>query len=174
MPLRFPPLLAIGLAVQALQAPQTIAAEPVVARLEQADSVVVDKSERRLDLMRNGQVLRSFRVALGLSPEGHKEREGDFRTPEGRYRLTSRNADSDFFLSIGISYPSAADTARARRNGDAPGGYIMIHGQPNEPRYSAEYYRRMDWTNGCIAVSNADMVDIWLMTRSDLPIEIVP
>lgn len=139
-----------------------------------ADRVVVYKAERRLELLRGTEVLRSFRIALGLKPEGHKEREGDFRTPEGRYALTERNPDSEFFLAIKISYPSEEDTRRARAAGLQPGGAVMIHGQPNSPRHSLEYYRRMDWTNGCIAVSNADMVDIWLMTGINTPIEIRP
>jgi len=155
-----------------------LAASPLaalaVSGMEMADRVVVRKSERKLYLMKSGKVLRSYRVALGLSPEGHKLREGDFRTPEGSYRLAERNADSDFFLSIRINYPSAADSFRARKLGVAPGGAIMIHGQPNEPSHSAEYYRRTDWTNGCIAVSNGDMVDIWLMTSRDTPIDIYP
>ena len=144
------------------------------AALEQADRVLVRKSERKLYLMRGDRVLRTFKVALGLNPEGHKEREGDFRTPEGRYRLTTRNPDSDFFLSIQIDYPNRADVARARRRGERPGGAIMIHGQPNQPTRSREYYRRMDWTNGCIAVTNAEMVDIWLMTPTGTPIDILP
>jgi len=139
-----------------------------------ADRVVVRKGERRLVLLRRDQVLRSFKVALGLSPEGHKLREGDFRTPEGSYQLVQRNANSDFFLSILISYPNRADEARARARGVAPGGLIMIHGQPNNPTRSPEYYRRTDWTNGCVAVSNSDMVDIWLMTALNTPIEILP
>jgi len=146
----------------------------LAANVEIADRVVVRKSERTLYLMRGDAVLRSFRVALGLEPEGHKSREGDFRTPEGRYALIERNADSDFFLSIRISYPNDTDKRHARRKGYAPGGAIMIHGQPNNPTRSVEYYRRTDWTNGCIAVSNADMVDIWLMTTRNTPIEIMP
>lgn len=141
---------------------------------ERADRVVVRKSERALYLMHGDTVLRRFPVALGLEPQGHKAREGDFRTPEGSYTLLERNADSEYFLSIRISYPSTADRKRARRNGHAPGGAIMIHGQPNNPTRSQEYYRRTDWTNGCIAVSNADMVDIWLMTARHTPIEILP
>lgn len=147
---------------------------PAVTGFDLADRVMVRKSERMLYLMKDGKVLRSFKVALGLSPDGHKLREGDFRTPEGSYRLVERNADSDFFLSIRISYPNDADTWRARKMGYHPGGAIMIHGQPNEPKHSAEYYRRTDWTNGCIAVSNADMVDIWLMTARNTPIDIYP
>lgn len=149
-------------------------ADAATTGLPPADRIVVRKAERALYLMRDDTVLRRFRVALGLEPEGHKAREGDFRTPEGRYALVERNTDSDFFLSIRISYPNDADRARARRNGYAPGSAIMIHGQPNNPTHSQEYYRRTDWTNGCIAVSNADMVDIWLMTARGTPIEILP
>ena len=145
-----------------------------VVDVDRADLVVVRKAERKLYLMRGGEVLRTFRIALGLSPEGHKVREGDFRTPEGRYTLTERNPDSDYFLSIRISYPNDADLQRARRSRVAPGGAVMIHGLPNRPSHSPEYYRRADWTNGCIAVSNSDMVDIWLMTTVSTPIEILP
>jgi murein L,D-transpeptidase YafK len=109
-----------------------------------------------------------------VAPIGDKEREGDQRTPEGRYLLDDRNPDSDFFLSIHISYPSLVERAAARQMGLDPGGAIMIHGQPNAPTYSAAYYRQEDWTNGCIAVSNSDMIDIWLMTPNDIPIEILP
>jgi len=142
--------------------------------LTQADAIVVRKSERRLYLMRNGAVLRSFKVALGLRPEGHKEYEGDFRTPEGRYRLVRRNPNSEFFLSIQVSYPNETDMANAKRLGMRPGGNIMIHGRPNTPRKPADYYANVDWTEGCISVSNSDMVEIWLMTPADTPIEIQP
>ncbi|MFM1885847.1 MAG: hypothetical protein RL026_1004 [Pseudomonadota bacterium] len=149
-------------------------AKPRFAELPQADRVVVHKSRRRLDLLHRGEVLRSYRVALGLVPTGHKEREGDFRTPEGQYRLARRNARSDYFLSIQISYPDPDDVRNARANGWAPGGAIMIHGQPNLPRKDPGYYASSDWTDGCIAVSNADMVEIWLLTADNLPIEIRP
>ena len=139
-----------------------------------ADRVVVEKESRKLHLMRNGKVLRTFDVALGVVPTGDKEREGDQKTPEGRYVLDDRNPDSDFFLSIHISYPSSVERTAAWRKGLDPGGAIMIHGQPNVPTYSTAYYRQEDWTNGCIAVSNSDMIDIWLMTPNDIPIEILP
>lgn len=139
-----------------------------------ADKVLVDKSERKLYLMQNGEPFRTFDIALGLAPVGDKEEEGDNRTPEGTYRLDLRNPNSDYFLSIRISYPNAEDRAAARENGIDPGGQIMIHGQPNDPTYSLAYYRRADWTNGCIAVSNSDMIDIWLMTPDGVPIEILP
>jgi murein L,D-transpeptidase YafK len=142
--------------------------------LPMADSVIVRKGERRLYLMRNGAVLRSYKIALGLRPEGHKQYEGDYRTPEGKYRLNRRNPNSEFFLSIQISYPNEQDVARARSQGQRPGGAIMIHGQPNVPTRSKDYYASVDWTEGCIAVSNSDMVEIWLMTPPDTPIEIHP
>ena len=151
------------------------AADDVVpSNHEQADSVLVVKSERKLYLLQAGRVLRTFDVALGLVPSGPKQREGDFRTPEGKYFLESRNTDSDYFLSIKVSYPNEQDRARARAQGLDPGGQIMIHGLPNEPRYAQRHYESSDWTDGCIAVSNSDMVDIWLMTRESLPIEIRP
>ncbi len=140
----------------------------------QADSVLVVKSERKLYLLKAGRVLRAFDVSLGLVPKGPKQREGDFKTPEGRYRLETRNANSDYFLSIQVSYPDDSDRARARGQGVDPGGQIMIHGLPNEPKYDVRHYQGADWTDGCIAVSNSDMVDIWLMTRESTPIEIRP
>jgi murein L,D-transpeptidase YafK len=146
----------------------------VASNLEMADRVVVHKAERKLMLMRGDRVLKSFDVALGLSPTGPKRYEGDFRTPEGSYTLVSRNPNSDFFLAIQVSYPHAGDVRRAAEAGLAPGGKIMIHGQPNRPSHNPEYYRTRDWTNGCIAVSNADMVDIWLMTPDNTPIQILP
>ena len=115
-----------------------------------ADEVLVEKAQRKLHLIQDGEVIRSFDIALGIRPVGDKRQEGDFRTPEGRYRLDVRNPESEFFLSI------------------------MIHGQPNEPTQSEVYYRTQDWTNGCIAVSNSDMIDLWLMTGENTPIEIRP
>lgn len=139
-----------------------------------ADKVVVEKSKRKLYLLKNGSIFRTFRIALGMAPVGDKKKEGDFKTPEGTYLLDARNPDSEFFLSIHVSYPNAQDRREARAIGVSPGGQIMIHGQPNEPTYSAAYYRTQDWTNGCIALSNSDMIDIWLMTPNDIPIEIRP
>jgi murein L,D-transpeptidase YafK len=139
-----------------------------------ADLIVVRKSERRLYLMRRGEVLRSFRVALGLQPEGPKERAGDFRTPEGRYLLTRRNPRSDYFLSIQVSYPNDQDLRRARHQHVDPGGSIMLHGLPNTLRHPPEYYAKADWTDGCIAMSDSDMVELWMMTQDNTPIDIRP
>ena len=139
---------------------------------EMADKVVVVKHERVLRLLRRGRVIAEYPIKLGLNPYGHKQREGDFRTPEGNYDLVARNPRSEFFLSIKISYPNREDAAVAHEAGRAPGGLIMIHGQPNEPKRPTEYYATRDWTDGCIALSNADMVDVWLRTTAGIPIEI--
>jgi murein L,D-transpeptidase YafK len=151
-----------------------LVALPAGARITMADHVVVNKSERRLYLMQGKKVLREYKIALGLAPTGHKKQEGDFRTPEGKYLLTRRLVDSDFFMAIEISYPNPVVLARARRSGVEPGGYIMIHGQPVNPKKAARYYENYDWTNGCIAVSNAAMTDIWQFTRVNTPITILP
>lgn len=147
---------------------------PLAGEFPVADKVLVEKAARKLHLLRDGQPFRSFDIALGVAPVGDKEREGDARTPEGRYFLDLRNTNSEFFLSIRISYPDAEDRREARQKGVDPGGQIMIHGQPNEPTYSPAFYASEDWTNGCIAVSNSDMIDIWLMTPNGVPIEIRP
>lgn len=146
----------------------------VAAELEMAERVLIKKSERKLYLYRGERVLRSMDIALGLVPTGDKRIEGDYRTPEGEYMLTERNAASDYFLSIQISYPDEQDEFAARMQGENPGGQIMIHGQPNDPNHSEDYYRLTDWTEGCIALSNSDMVDIWLMTSPNTPIQILP
>jgi len=141
---------------------------------EPADTILVRKGERRMYLMRANRIIAEYPIRLGLNPSGHKEREGDFRTPEGLYELVRRNPRSEYFLSLEVSYPNDADRARAKKVGVPPGGLIMIHGQPNLPRKSPEYYENFDWTNGCIAVSNSDMVDIWLRTQLGTLIVIRP
>lgn len=138
------------------------------------DRIVVIKSERKLMLMHGDSILRSMNISLGLMPRGPKQREGDFRTPEGRYVIEAKNADSDFFLSLKVSYPNATDMAQARQLGVDPGGQIMIHGLPNEPSHEDAAYVGMDWTDGCIAVTNSDMVDLWRLTSVAMPIEIRP
>ena len=147
---------------------------PVSSELTVADHVVVYKARRQMVLLRRGEIIRSYRVSLGLQPSGPKERSGDFRTPEGRYRLTRRNPRSDYFLSVQISYPNDEDMRYARRNRWPAGGSIMVHGLPNTPRHPLNAYTSQDWTDGCIALSNADMVEFWLMTQQNIPIDILP
>jgi murein L,D-transpeptidase YafK len=145
------------------------------ARLS-ADQVVVDKSERRLRLMQDGQVIREYRIALGDVPLGHKFRQGDERTPEGDYVLDWRNPNSSFYKSIHISYPNERDRLYARALGHDPGGMIMIHGKPNyiSSRAVLAEYDRRDWTDGCIAVTNEEMDEIWAAVRDGTPIRILP
>lgn len=169
-------VLATGsFAVQADNLPQT---ERVTMRTTESlpvvDKVVVHKAERKLELLQRGMVVRTYKVALGLNPTGTKERSGDFRTPEGAYRLVRRNPRSDFFLSMQVSYPNDVDLKHAKRNHWDTGGSIMIHGLPNQLKHDPSYYESRDWTDGCIAVSNSDMLEIWLLVPDNAPIEILP
>jgi murein L,D-transpeptidase YafK len=144
------------------------------AEIVAADHVVVHKAQRKLALYSGNRLLGEYKVALGLNPVGSKERERDFRTPEGRYYLSRRNTHSDYFLSIQVSYPDKNDELRAKKNHWAPGGSIMIHGSPNTPKHPGSYYATNDWTDGCIALSNSDMVEVWLRTQENIPIDIYP
>lgn len=147
--------------------------EPTVKHV---DSVVVHKAQRRMKLMKGGQVYREYRVALGDQPVGHKMQEGDERTPEGNYTLDWRNPRSNFYKSIHVSYPNHRDRAFARAMNINPGGMIMIHGRPNwltSAKVAREYDRR-DWTDGCIAVTNEEMDEIWRLVRDGTPIRILP
>ena len=147
---------------------------PTPESLPVVDRVVVHKSQRRLLLMHGGNLVRSYHVQLGLNPVGQKERAGDFRTPEGSYRLERRNARSDYFLSVKVSYPNDLDLRRARTHHWDTGGAIMIHGLPNYLKHEPEYYENHDWTDGCIALSNADMTEFWMLIPDDVPIDILP
>lgn len=141
-----------------------------------ADKVVVRKTERRLYLMKDDRPFRSYPVSLGSNPVGHKLAQGDGRTPEGSYVLDWRNQRSQFYKSINISYPSPADRLRSQRLGVNPGGLIMIHGQPR-PNHHRELQQALsseDWTQGCVAVSNLAIDEIWELTRDGTPIEILP
>jgi murein L,D-transpeptidase YafK len=168
-------LATVSFAVQADPLPQT---ERVTMRttenLPVVDKVVVHKSDRKLELLHGSTVVRTYKVALGLNPIGTKERSGDFRTPEGAYRLVRRNPRSDYFLSMQVSYPNDTDLKHAKRNHWDTGGSIMIHGLPNQLKHDPSYYESVDWTDGCIAVSNSDMLEIWLLVPDNAPIEILP
>ena len=141
----------------------------LIAEPSKATRIHVDKSERTLKLIHEGQPFRSYPVALGDSPRGHKLYEGDERTPEGLYLIDGRNPNSDYHLSLSISYPNRRDVARAQSKGLDPGGQIMIHGTPD-----GRARRRADWTDGCIAVSNAAMEEIWRLVDEGTLIEISP
>ncbi len=138
------------------------------------DRVLVIKHEHKLALLDHGKVLKEYKVALGGDPSGPKTRRGDHKTPEGEYTLDHRNAHSQFYHSIHISYPNARDRARARRLGVAPGGDVMLHGLPNGYGWIGSRHRARDWTDGCIAVTNQEMDQIWHAVPDGTAIEIRP
>ena len=142
----------------------------------QAERIFIDKSEHRLDVIAGNKVIASFKAGFGVYPVGPKQRQGDRKTPEGKYVLDYKNPNSAYYRSIHISYPNAADRARARRAGVPTGGDIMIHGQPNDPRVAMaiKLWPSPDWTDGCISLDNADMKKLWEMVKVPTPIEIVP
>lgn len=141
---------------------------PVVSKVR------VHKNDRRMELLAGPEVVRSYRISLGRNPVGHKVAEGDSRTPEGLYTLDFRNSNSDFFRSIRISYPNERDRKLAEAWGLDPGGNIMIHGLPNEAGDLAFAYSGLDWTEGCIAVTNEEMKEIWELVDIGTPILILP
>ena len=141
---------------------------------EYADRVIILKKDRKLVVLKNGRVLQILRIALGRYPEGHKEQQGDGRTPEGDYILDYKLKDSAFFRAIRISYPNDRDKERARKNGVNPGGRIMIHGLPNDMTATDVGHPYIDWTQGCIAVTNPEMKRLWSLIRAGTPIEIHP
>lgn len=139
-----------------------------------ADRVVVLKTERKLVLMRGDYVLRVYRVALGRYPTGHKKQQGDAKTPEGTYTLDYKLKKSAFYRAIRVSYPNQRDITYARARGVDPGGKIMIHGLPNKMSADRVGHPMIDWTQGCIAVTNREMDEIWRMVDPGTPIEIHP
>lgn len=148
---------------------------PVARPGRKADRILVLKRQRRLRLLAGGEVLHEFRVALGREPTGPKLRQGDFRTPEGMYRVAGLNPNSYFYRAVQVSYPSAADVARARRLGVRPGGDIMIHGL--DPAIAAKWrddHWLFNWTRGCIAVTNAEMDIVWQHAQLGTSVEIRP
>lgn len=146
----------------------------MAAAAEQADLIEIHKGERRMELKRDGVALRTYRIALGFAPTGHKEREGDGRTPEGSYRIDARNPRSAFHLSLRISYPDPSDEAHAAGLGVSPGGDIFIHGQPNGLRKLFVRHPRQDWTSGCVAVSNREIREIWSLVPTGARVVIRP
>jgi murein L,D-transpeptidase YafK len=139
-----------------------------------ADRVVVLKKERTLQLLNHGKVIKTYKVALGGDPVGAKARQGDHKTPEGLYVLDSRNLHSQFYKSIHISYPSPRDRAAARQKGVSPGGDVFVHGLPKGYGWVGASHREKDWTDGCIAVTNQEIDEIWLAVADGTPIEIRP
>ena len=142
--------------------------------IEKADFVLVIKSRSKMYLQREGKTFKEFDVVFGANPKGHKVERGDERTPEGIYILDFKNPNSDFYKSIHISYPNEHDIERAKKSGVDPGGLIMIHGQKNGLGWLSSVTQQVNWTDGCIALSNSDMDEVWLAVDEGTPVEIRP
>lgn len=139
-----------------------------------AEKVLVAKSERKMWLIAEGKKYREYKISLGDNPIGHKQHQGDERTPEGKYIIDYRNPKSKYHLSLHINYPSKEDKRRAREKGVDPGGDIFIHGLPNGFSAVEFGFVGRDWTDGCIAVTNEEIKEIWKLVRNGTPIEILP
>ena len=146
---------------------------PLIAE-KPADRIVIEKAARRLTLYRGDTKLHEYKIALGTQPTGPKRQQGDHRTPEGHYSIVARNSQSRFYKALKISYPGKDDLARAKQRHVNPGGDIMIHGLPNGWGLLGKAHLLHDWTDGCIAVTNEEMDEIWPLVRIGTPVEILP
>ncbi|MEP6603006.1 MAG: L,D-transpeptidase family protein [Spartobacteria bacterium] len=140
----------------------------------QIDRIVVEKSARRLSIFRDGKMLKTYRVALGRNPTGPKEKEGDVKTPEGTYKIDNRNPNSAFHLALHISYPSEEDNARAAARGVTAGYDIMIHGIRNGMGWIGSFHRCKDWTAGCVALTDAEIEELWRITPVETVVDLRP
>ncbi len=140
----------------------------------QADYILVEKSERRLTLFANDRTIKTYKIALSPVPEGPKLIQGDHRTPEGSYVIDARNPDSKFHLSLHISYPNEIDQEIAQMAGVVSGGSIMIHGAGEQYEWMGKFHTSLDWTDGCIAVTNEEIEEIWQLVPDGTPIKIRP
>jgi murein L,D-transpeptidase YafK len=157
----------------ALAAAEDVSPEQTSSENKKANRILVDKSERKLVLFADGKPLRTYEVSLGYNPIGHKRYEGDKRTPEGIYLIDDKNSNSAFHLSLHISYPNERDVQEATDRGVEPGGQIVLHGLPTGLIKVSNKYE-VDWTDGCIALSNADIEEIWQLVDVGTLIEITP
>ena len=142
--------------------------------IPEGNRIVVEKSRRLLHVYHNRDAIVTFRIALGKSPTGAKTCMGDNRTPEGYYTITEHKKNSSFYRALRISYPNASDRARARQQGCDPGGNIMIHGLENGFGWVGRTHRTIDWTNGCIAITNKEMNILYNMVKDGTTVEIKP
>ena len=138
------------------------------------DKVLIEKKARRLTLLSKENVIKTYKIALGRNPEGTKEKEGDNKTPEGIYKINSRNEKSAYHLSLHISYPNENDKKRAKKLGVSPGGNIMIHGIKNGIGWLEPFHTWLDWTKGCIAVTNKEIEEIYKLVPNGTVVEIRP
>lgn len=153
---------------------ETLEKKIFLLRMEPADKVLIEKKERRLTLLSKGEVIKTYQIALGGDPVGPKERQGDNKTPEGTYIIDSRNGNSDYHLSLHISYPNEKDKMRAKELGVSPGGDIMIHGIKNGLEWVGASHAEVDWTKGCIAVTDEEMEEIYKLVPNGTIVEISP
>ncbi|NLY59088.1 MAG: L,D-transpeptidase family protein [Gammaproteobacteria bacterium] len=151
-----------------LWAGAALATPPVIEQL------LIHKQERRLEVISEGQIIRSYRIALGRQPLGHKQYRGDNRTPEGIYHIDWRQRSPNYNLSLHLDYPNLKDRAEAWKRGADPGGMIMIHGTPIDEDYPEWFFKGLDWTNGCIALDNASMRELWELVPDGTRVEIRP
>jgi len=156
---------------QVLKPPQ---ASQRTSASKSVDKILVIKSARRLELISDGKVIRSYRISLGKQPKGPKLQEGDKRTPEGLYWVDWRKRSDKFNLAMHINYPNISDAAKARREGVNPGSMIMIHGTPDSEENPEELFHTLDWTDGCIAMKNYEMREGWNMVKDGTMVEIRP
>ena len=152
--------------------PEPVDLPPPPPMTGQIDRIIIEKSARRMQLMQDGKAVRTYRIALGFTPDGDKLRQGDGKTPEGEFTIDRRNEDSAFHLSLGLDYPQSDDLKRASTGGYSPGGDIFIHGQPNA--LPEGFKLRGDWTAGCIAVTNTEIREIWAVTPVGTKVEVRP
>jgi murein L,D-transpeptidase YafK len=153
---------------------ETLEEKMFMLRTEPADKVLIEKKERRLTLLSKGEVIKTYKIALGGNPVGPKERQGDNKTPEGTYIIDSRNRDSGYHLSLHISYPNEKDKIRAKELGVSPGGDIMIHGFKNGHSLVGASHEEVDWTKGCVAVTDQEMEEIYKLVPNGTIVEIRP
>jgi murein L,D-transpeptidase YafK len=161
----------VGLCAGLAACAKPVAAPPVQGS---ADRILIEKSAHRMTLFSGERRLATYRVSLGGGGLAAKTHEGDRRTPEGRYRITGRNARSAYHRSLRIGYPRPDQASAARKAGVDPGGDIMIHGLPNGRGHLARLYKGRDWTDGCIAVTNDEMNDVWRWVRDGASVSITP
>jgi murein L,D-transpeptidase YafK len=164
--------LTLPVLVGAITSPMYSASKPTTTTM--ADRILVLKSKREMQLLHDGKVIKSYRVALGGTPVGRKERQGDHKTPEGLYTIVGRNPKSQYHRALRVSYPNPEDRARAAKHGVPPGGDIMIHGLPNGYGWIGRGHLAKDWTDGCIAVTDQEIEEIWSLVADGTPVEIRP
>ena len=138
------------------------------------DTIVVEKAARKMYLMGGNEVIKEYDVSLGSNPIGHKQKEGDRKTPEGTYKISGRNPNSSFHLSLRISYPNEQDILLAKEKSESAGSDIMIHGLPNKLPFLGGIHLWSDWTQGCIAVTNSEIEEIWELVGDGTKITINP